>query len=123
MRRVQGTPSDVLRCGDLFGYETWQYGLSTELIHTRIRQVVEWQNHGNLKAKMVLGNQVTSSEMYTVGSPKDDVIRLQSTPSGVFRHGDLLGSETCQYGLSTVLIDTCTRREIEWQKHGNLKGR
>ena len=49
--RLQGTPSDIKRY-DYSGYETWHFGPSTVKIDSRTRQVLEWNNEGNLNVRM-----------------------------------------------------------------------
>ena len=117
--RLQGTPSSIKRY-EALGHETWEYGLSRVEISTKTGRVIEWDNSGNLKAYMKPGSNVTTSRGFTQGSHKDDVLRLQGTPSSIKRY-QALGHETWEYGLSRVEISTKTGRVIEWDNGGNLK--
>ncbi|MBN2230184.1 MAG: hypothetical protein JW779_11410 [Candidatus Thorarchaeota archaeon] len=117
--RLQGTPSDISRYPAL-GYEQWRYGWSIVKISTRNDRVTEWDNKGNLKVQLPPGKNVTNASYYTRGSYKDDVLRLQGTPSDISRY-PALGYEQWRYGWSTVRISTRNDRVIEWNNKGNLK--
>lgn len=86
---VQGTPTQV---GD---YE-WSYGLST--VQFRNDLVVSWTIYAvnPLHARMVPSSvDAASSSYFTLGSTKDEVLRVQGTPSQI-------GDYEWGYGLSTV---------------------
>jgi len=117
--RLQGTP-DGIRKLDALDYEVWSYGYSTVKISIQTGKVIEWNNSGNLKAVMEVGNNVTTSRFFTEGSHKDDVVRLQGTPDGI-RKLDALDYEVWSYGYSTVKISIQTGKVIEWNNSGNLK--
>lgn len=82
--------------------------------------MTEWDNAGNLKAKLEPGKNVTTSPFFTRGSHKDDVLRLQGTPSEI-NHYRALGYEVCRYGYSSVTISINSERVVEWNNRGNLK--
>jgi uncharacterized protein YfaP (DUF2135 family) len=96
------------------------FGSSTVKIDARTRQVLEWDNNGNLKVRLSPGNQTTTSSRFTLGSHEDDVLRLQGTPSDIDRY-NASGYEIWYFGSSTVKIDARTRRVTEWDNNGNLK--
>ena len=117
--RLQGTPTAVNRYSRS---KTWHFGMSTVEIDLQTRRVLEWSNiSGNLKVRLLPGNQVTSGTYFTRGSHEDDVLRLQGTPTSVNRYSR---SKTWHFGMSTVEIDLQTRRVLEWSNiSGNLKVR
>ena len=47
------------------------------------RKVVGWSNRGSLKVRLDRGEHVSQSSHFTLGSHRDDVIRLQGTPKEV----------------------------------------
>ena len=119
--RLQGTPSDIDRY-DASGYEIWRFGSSTVKVDARTRGVVEWDNHGNLKVRLLPGSKTTSSRSFSKGSHQDDVLRLQGTPTNIKRY-DASGYDVWNFGLSTVKIDSRSRLVLEWVNNGNLKAR
>lgn len=119
VRKVQGKPDEVDRY-EYSGYERWEYGRSSVRISTRTREVIEWDNKGNLRVILQPGYNVTDSNMFTQGSHKDDVIRLQGTPDEINRY-PYSGYIKWDYGRSSVRISTRTNRVLEWDNKGNLK--
>ena len=119
--RLQGTPSSINTYESL-GHEIWYFGLSKVEIDLRTKRVLEWSNtSGNLKVRLLPGNQVTSEAYFTRGSHEDDVLRLQGTPSSINTY-ESLGHEIWYFGLSKVEIDLRTKRVLEWSNtSGNLK--
>jgi hypothetical protein len=112
--RLQGTP-DNIRKG--LGSEIWTYGLST--IEFQNNRVVEWGDYNNnLKIELKPGENVTSSQSFTRGSHKDDVIRLQGTPNNIKRF-NALGYEVWDYDdnrihislLNDIVIDMSSDQE------------
>jgi len=64
---------------------------------------------------------LTESSTFTFGSHKDDVIRLQGTPTSVMVYS-ALGKEIWDYGLSSVEFDRSTDTVVQWNNfEGNLK--
>ena len=59
---------------------------------------------------------------FTQGSHRDDVLRIQGTPSSISRY-PASGYEVLWYGLSTVQISLGDGRVMEWDNQGNLKVR
>ena len=57
---------------------------------------------------------------FTRGSHRDEVLRLQGTPSDIKRY-DALGHEVWSYGRSRVEVDLRTGRVRQWRNGGNLK--
>ena len=115
--RLQGTPSSIDRFSS---YEIWRFGISNVKIDLQARRVLEWSNiEGNLKVRLLPGNQVTSEAYFTRDSHQDDVLRLQGTPSSIDRFSSY---EIWRFGISNVKIDLQTRRVLEWNNvEGNLK--
>ncbi len=119
--KVQGKPDEINKYSSL-GYEVWNYGYSDIKISTSTGKVLEWDNEGNLKAKLIVGNNTTSLAYFTRGSHKDDVIRLQGTPDQISKYSSL-GYEVWNYGYSDIKISTSTGKVLEWDNEGNLKAK
>ena len=121
--RIQGTPSSINRYPSL-DHEVWNYGFSTVDISLRDERVTEWNNRsGNLKVRMKPGSNVTGDNAFTRGSHRDDVLRIQGTPSSINRYPSL-DHEVWNYGFSTVDISLRDERVTEWNnRSGNLKVR
>ncbi len=117
--RIQGTPSSIDGYSD---HEVWWYGRSTVEISTRDRRVREWANRsGNLRVRLDPGPNVTRGTTFTRGSHRDDVLRIQGTPSSIDGYSD---HEVWWYGRSTVEIPTRDGRVREWaNRSGNLQVR
>ena len=83
-------------------------------ISTSSRRVTDWSNPtGNLKVRLIPGQNVTGSAFFTRGSHEDDVVRVQGTPTGIDTYPSL-GYETWRYGRNTVTISTGSRRVTDW---------
>ncbi len=119
--RVQGEPDSKSVYSSL-GHETWNYGYSSVEISTRTNQVLEWNNSGNLKVKLLPGNRTTTLSYFSTGSHKDDVLRLQGTPDQISKYNSL-GHEVWGYGYSSVEISIATGKVLEWKNNGNLKAK
>ena len=84
--RVQGPPADTTITDDSFdeASEIWSYGpdgyIAFSTVGREKGQVKEWWNKGGLKVRIVPGVNVTTAELFRIGSAKDDVARLQGTP-------------------------------------------
>ncbi len=118
VRRVQGTPTDI-NLYPALGYEIWRYGLSSVTISMRDLRVIKWDNSGNLKVVLKPGVNVTTVQQFTQGSHKDDVLRLQGTPTDINLY-PALGYEVWRYGLSSVTISLATSRVVELSNSGQL---
>jgi hypothetical protein len=117
--RVQGRPSDI-SVYSASGYEEWKYGYSSVKISTRDRRVMSWNNEGNLKVKLLPGQNTTSTTYFTRGSHQDDVLRVQGTPDDISIYS-ASGYEEWKYGYSSVKISKRERRVLSWNDEGNLK--
>ena len=113
--RLQGTPSSINKG---WQKETWWYGSSWVEIDSQTDRVLEWSNSGKLKVKLLPGSNTTNASYFTQGSHKDDVVRLQGTPSSINKGWQ---KETWWYGSSWVEIDSRTGRVLEWSNSGNLR--
>ena len=60
------------------------------------------------------------SGFFTRGSPADDVLRIQGTPTRISTYSDF---EVWGYGLSTVTISRSSREVTKWRNSGNLRVR
>ena len=119
--RLQGTPTSIQTYSSL-GHEQWGYGLVSSVdIDLRTGEVLRWSNlDGSLKVALPPGRHVTHDSHYTRGSHKDDVLRLQGTPTSIQTYSSL-GHEQWGYGLvSSVDIDLRTGKVLKWS---NLDGR
>ena len=117
--RVQGTPDSLSRY-DSVGTMTWQYGASSVELSTRTNEVLEWTNRGNLRVHLAPGPNATTGSRFTLGSHKDDVLRVQGTPDSISRY-DTIGKMTWQYGASSVELSTRTNEVLEWTNRGDLR--
>ena len=64
---------------------------------------------------------MTDAQTFTRGSHRDDVLRIQGTPSSINQYSD---HETWWYGVSTIDISLRDQRVTEWNNlGGNLKVR
>ncbi len=108
--RIQGTPNSMNSFGDR---DTWDYGYSTITMSNDI--VVNWSNiSSNLRVKIIPGENVTKSKYITIGSHKDDVIRIQGTPSAMNSFGN---TENLTYGYSIVTLKN--DKVANWSNIGN----
>lgn len=117
--RLQGTPTAISSYPAL-GHELWTYGSSTVEVSTKTGLVSEWDNSGNLKVFMQPGKNITTANVFTRGSHKDDVLRLHGTPTAISNY-QVLGREVWTYGFSSVVISTETGCVTEWKNSGNLR--
>ena|GEM_PF-2662922 len=98
--RLQGTPDEIAKY-ESSGEELWSYGLST-ISFDRGGLVRQWDNcDENLKVVLTPGSRTTGATHFTIGSHKDDVVRLQGTPDDIARY-ESSGEELWSYGLSTI---------------------
>ncbi len=130
--RLQGTPITLGR--DLRrGEEIWLYGEREESYHTppdcitistRTQEVLDWQNEtGQLKVRLLPGNNGTGADYFTRGSHADDLIRLQGTPICLYRHGKNF-PDIWHYGLGTVQVSSRSQKVLAWNNpNGQLKVR
>ena len=119
---VQGTPTEI-HTYDALGKETWYYDWSRVTFSLPDRRVIEWDNEGNLKVRLLpkSGNSETPG-YFTRGSSQDDVLHVQGTPTEIHTY-DALGKETWYYDWSKVTFSLPDRRVTEWDNEGNLKVR
>ncbi len=86
--RIQGPPGKTGSDAD-YGREGewWSYGLSDSggvIRFNKASRVQGWLNRGGLIVRMVPGPNVTTSELFSIDSHKDDVVRVQGTPYNVY---------------------------------------
>ena len=83
--RIQGPPNDT-GSNSVSGREGewWVYGSNCSVRFNKAGRVQGWSNRGTLKVMIIPGPNTTTSEFFSVGSHKDDVVRLQGTPSNVW---------------------------------------
>jgi hypothetical protein len=63
---------------------------------------------------------VYAQDYFTIGSHKDDVLRLQGTPDDISRYS-ALGHETWAYGNSRVNISIMSAQVIDYSNNGTLQ--
>ena len=64
---------------------------------------------------MIPGKNVTAGNYFTIGSHRDDVVRLQGTPQCIY---NLYDEEEWSYGFSSVTISKSTNRVVRWSNIG-----
>ena len=89
-------------------------------------RVLAWSNsHGDLKVRLVPGPKVTSKPLLSLGSHKDDVVRLQGTPRSITAYrapsGMPGGFDFWSFGGGSVHFSS-SGRVIDWENNeGSLK--
>ena len=134
--RIQGPPDSITPPELTAGEEWWHYTGVGVYSLDKAGRVVDWSNFGGgLKIGMVPGPNVTTSELFTINSHKDDVTRLEGTPSRIdidreveFRNeNDLEGRyvkvrERWHYPGGVVEFSISTGRVTAWEnRDGSLK--
>ena len=117
--KIQGKPTRKTK--EPLGTEIWHYG-SNSKVELHSLRVLGWSNFGgDLKVRVVpVATKVTLSPMFSLGSNKDDVARLQGTPRSVsaYRGYRGIGSwEFWNYGSARVDFSS-TGRVIDWSNPG-----
>ena len=111
--RLQGTPQHIY---DFYDEEEWSYGSSSVTISKSTKKVLRWSNiGGSLHVKMIPGKNVTAGNYFTIGSHRDDVVRLQGTPQCIY---NLYDEEEWSYGSSSVTISKSTNRVVRLSNIG-----
>lgn len=121
--RIQGTPSSF-DTNEFLETETLWYGASYVIVSTKSNRVIEWNNgSNNLRVVLRPGKNVTANRYLTIGSTRDDVLRIHGTPSHLDKN-EYLGKETFWYGASYITLSLKTKQVIEWNNSlNNLKVR
>jgi hypothetical protein len=95
-------------------YQLWHYGQSTLTISTINRRVAEWDNQDkNLPVFLSPGPHASKALYFDRGFHRDDVLRLQGTPSRIERIGKR-DDEIWYYGKSYVRISSKDNRVMDW---------
>lgn len=85
--RVQGAPdstySDDMHEGERWFYPTGSEGRGNIVVFDRRGRVEGWFSSGGLKVKLEPGPSSTTAHLFTIGSHKDDLARLQGTPDSI----------------------------------------
>jgi hypothetical protein len=117
--RIQGTPKTYNPNG-LGNMEELEYNFSTVYISRSTQRVVKWTDISKvLKVRLLPGNNTTNLNYFTVGSHKDDVLRLQGTPKS-YNPNALANMEELEYGYSTVYISRATSKVVKWTDISNV---
>ena len=99
---IQGQ-ADRVNVNHLQNKETWYYGRSTVEFSLSTGTVRRWADLArNLRVGMVPGQKATASPTFGLGSHKDDVLRLQGTPSRIDMKAANRETWSFGYGYSTV---------------------
>ena len=120
--RLQGAPDYISLNywgGDSLLDFTWYYdGLST--VTFSLDGIVQrWINKNQtLKIGATAGPNVTTSHFFSIGSHRDDVIRLQGSPFDIYF---VNGSECFEYSNSVVRIERSSETVAGWHNAGELK--
>ncbi len=120
--RVQGDP--VYKERRHSGTEIWHYEHDSKVELKRGRfsgwRVLGWSSYsGNLKVRVGPGPNVTSRHIFSLGSHKDDVARLQGTPQSINTYMDVC--EAWHYSSASVYF-SYANRVTDWDNpEGVLK--
>ena len=122
VQRIQGRPTKTTKSVGTLP-EEWHYG-NLDKVRFKSGRVVGWSNISrNLKVRLIPGPSVTSSSFFSLGSPKDDVTKLQGTPYSIqvmVRFDD----ETWLFSGGRVKFSFSSGRVIDWENtDGSLKVR
>lgn len=127
---IHGNPTKIL---DIVSHQRWEYGHDEIYgnpkayidISKDYGTVVGWDNRdASLKTLMVPGNNITEAMFISLGSHKDDVIKIQGTPGRIERSINrerwVYGFST--YGLPTTHVDfsTTSERVILWDNRDGV---
>ena len=110
---LQGTPTSIKKY-EILNKEDWSYGFNK--ITFKYGLVSDYTNHSNeLKVKLYPSvNSNTNVQYFTVGSTKDDVLRLEGTPTSVRKY-EALNKEDWNYGYNKVTFEF--NRVSEYNNH------
>lgn len=96
--------------------ETWYYGRSTVEFSLSTGTVRRWADLArNLRVRMVPGQRTTASPTFGLGSHKDDVIRIQGTPSRIDIKAANRETWCFGYGYSTVDFQNPSGLVVGWR--------
>lgn len=96
------------------GYEVWHYNSSWVRLSTRDDRVLGWANiDGVLAVEMKPSGPVLTDPTFTRGSSRDDVLRLQGTPTWYLPQpaGRMI---TLRYGTAFVQLADADNRVLSW---------
>ena len=111
--RAQG-PADYAEHLVSLGYDVWHYDRSWVRLSTRDDRVVAWANtDGTLVVELRPSGPVLSDATFTQGSTRDDVLRLQGTPT-VYLPRTNDGVTAMQYGAAVVHLSERDNRVVAW---------
>ena len=123
---IQGSPNDI-KVDHYLDEEVWEYQEDIYVNEIKFNRstgcVTGWTDiTGSLKSRIIPGPNVTTSNFFISGTPKDEVVRLQGTPWLVDCRADI-GREIWMYeGGDKVEFSLSSGCVIEWQSEsGNLK--
>jgi hypothetical protein len=111
--RAEGRPDFVERLASL-GYEVWHFDRSWVRLAYSDDRVIAWSSpdqamHVELKA----GADTSRASTLSVGSSRDDVLRIHGTPSA-YEPNAPYGVTTLRYGSASIRIATADARVVGW---------
>ena len=111
--RAQG-PADFTERLVSLGYDVWHYDGSWVRLSTRDDRVIAWANNdGALAVELRPSGPVLTDATFARGSTRDDVVRLQGTPT-VYAPQASAGMVLLQYGTAVVQISEPDNRVLSW---------
>ena len=118
VRKIQGNPISTSKW--IEGSELWNYS-NISSIEFKSAKVQAWTNiGGSLKVRLVPGPNATTSRLFSLGSHKDDVARLQKTPPFSIHIAN--GRETWLFSGGSVDFSISSGRVIFYENtDGSLK--
>jgi len=85
---------------------------------SRLTQTAITTNDSEVPTPTITSADLPASS-FTRGSHEDELTQVQGAPTRITRY-EYSGYETWSFGLSSVDIDSQTRRVLEWNNYGNL---
>ncbi len=111
--RAEGRPDFVERLVSL-GYEVWHYDRGWVRLSYSDDRVVAWSSPDKaLHAELRAGADTSREATFGVGSSRDDVVRLQGTPSALEPNAQY-GIVVLRYGSASVRIAATDSRVMGW---------
>ncbi len=118
--KIQGKPISTEKW--IEGSERWDYGNRNE-VEFKSGRVQAWTNiDGSLKVRLVPDPNATTSRLFSLGSHKDDVARLQKTPPLSIHISRTADRETWLFSGGSVDFSISSGRVIFYENiDGSLK--
>ncbi|KKM18123.1 hypothetical protein LCGC14_1668890 [marine sediment metagenome] len=118
---VHGAPVSITQVLWISSHYAWEYGrFSTFTFSTDDDKVVYWDDpEGILSVILVPGKHQTSTSFITLGTHKDDVIRIQGTPISITQINALFSYYDWEYGgwNTYIRFDKDSDKVISWSNY------